>query len=65
MIYLICKVIEGEVIGLDFILEDIYIMCFNEIEEEFDVCIEEYVDIDDYEDGLINVIEEERNEENF
>lgn len=47
MIYLICKVIVGEEIGLDFELEDIYIMCFNEIEEEFDVCIEEYVEIEE------------------
>ncbi|HGH7789730.1 ABC transporter ATP-binding protein [Streptococcus agalactiae] len=59
------KAIEGEVIGLDFTPEDIHIMRLNETEEEFDARIEEYVDTDDHEDGLINAIEEERNEENL
>ncbi|HHV5929571.1 TPA: spermidine/putrescine ABC transporter ATP-binding protein, partial [Streptococcus agalactiae] len=45
--------------------EDIHIMRLNETEEEFDARIEEYVDTDDHEDGLINAIEEERNEENL
>lgn len=65
MIHSIRKAIEGEVIGLDFTPEDIHIMRLNETEEEFDARIEEYVDTDDHEDGLINAIEEERNEENL
>ncbi|MHA2665732.1 ABC transporter ATP-binding protein [Streptococcus agalactiae] len=65
MIHSTRKAIEGEVIGLDFTPEDIHIMRLNETEEEFDARIEEYVDIDDHEDGLINAIEEERNEENL
>lgn len=65
MIHSTRKAIEGEVIGLDFTPEDIHIMRLNETEEEFDARIEEYVDTDDHEDGLINAIEEERNEENF
>ncbi|HFH8923812.1 TPA: ABC transporter ATP-binding protein [Streptococcus agalactiae] len=65
MIHSTRKAIEGEVIGLDFTPEDIHIMRFNETEEEFDARIEEYVDTDDHEDGLINAIEEERNEENL
>ncbi|MFS5827286.1 ABC transporter ATP-binding protein [Streptococcus agalactiae] len=65
MIHSTRKAIEGEVIGLDFTSEDIHIMRLNETEEEFDARIEEYVDTDDHEDGLINAIEEERNEENL
>lgn len=65
MIHSTRKAIEGEVIGLDFTPEDIHIMRPNETEEEFDARIEEYVDTDDHEDGLINAIEEERNEENL
>ena len=37
---------------------------FNETEEEFDARIEEYVEIEEQEAGLINAIEEERDEEN-
>ncbi|HFH8465324.1 TPA: ABC transporter ATP-binding protein [Streptococcus agalactiae] len=65
MIHSTRKAIEGEVIGLDFTPEDIHIMRLNETEEEFDARIEEYVDTDDHEDGLINAIEEEENEENL
>lgn len=65
MIHSTRKAIEGEVIGLDFTPEDIHIMRLNETEEEFDARIEEYVEIEEYEDGLINAIEGERNEENF
>lgn len=65
MIHSTRKAIEGEVIGLDFTPEDIHIMRLNETEEEFDARIEEYVEIEEYEDGLINAIEEERNEENL
>lgn len=65
MIHSTRKAIEGEVIDLDFTPEDIHIMRLNETEEEFDARIEEYVDTDDHEDGLINAIEEERNEENL
>lgn len=65
MIHSTRKAIEGEVIGLDSTPEDIHIMRLNETEEEFDARIEEYVDTDDHEDGLINAIEEERNEENL
>ncbi len=32
--------------------------------EEFDARIEEYVEVEEHEDGLINAIEEERHEEN-
>lgn len=56
---------RGEVIGLDFTPEDLHIMRLNETEEEFDARIEEYVEMDEPEDGLINAIEEERNEENL
>ncbi|EHI74666.1 spermidine/putrescine transport ATP-binding protein [Streptococcus criceti] len=56
------KAIEGEVIGLNFTPEDIHIMRLNETEEEFDARIEEYVEMDEHEDGLINAIEEERYE---
>lgn len=57
------KAIEGEIIGLDFAPEDIHIMRLNETEEEFDARIEEYVEVEEVEDGLINAIEEERHEE--
>ena len=50
--------------GLDFEPEDIHIMRLNETEEEFDARIEEYVEIEEHEAGLINAIEEERDEEN-
>lgn len=65
MIHSTRKAIEGEVIGLDFTPEDLHIMRLNETEEEFDARIEEYVEMDEPEDGLINAIEEERNEENL
>lgn len=64
MIHSTRKAIEGEVIGLDFSPEDIHIMRLNETEEEFDAHIEEYVDLEEQEEGLLNAIEEERNEEN-
>ena len=53
----------GEVIGLDFEPEDIHVMRLNETEEEFDARIEEYVEVEEQEAGLINAIEEERDEE--
>ena len=65
MIHSTRKAIEGEVIGLNFEPEDIHIMRLNETEEEFDARIEEYVEVEEVEDGLINAIEEERNEENL
>lgn len=65
MIHSTRRAIVGEVIGLDFESEDIHIMRLNETEEEFDARIEEYVEVDEVEDGLINAIEEERNEENL
>ena len=65
MIHSTRKAIEGEVIGLDFTPEDIHIMRLNETEEEFDARIEEYVDLDEPEEGLIHAIEEERHEENL
>ncbi|MFB2732015.1 spermidine/putrescine ABC transporter ATP-binding protein, partial [Streptococcus pneumoniae] len=58
------KDILGEEIGLDFEPEDIHILRLNEPEEEFDARIEEYVEIEEQEAGLINAIEEERDEEN-
>ena len=64
MIHSTRKAIEGEIIGLDFTPEDIHIMRLNETEEEFDARIEEYVEVEEHEDGLINAIEEERYEEN-
>ena len=64
MIHSTRKAIEGEIIGLDFTPEDIHIMRLNETEEEFDARIEEYVEMEEHEDGLINAIEEERHEEN-
>lgn len=65
MIHSTRKAIEGEVIGLDFTPEDIHIMRLNETEEEFDARIEEYVEVEEQEEGLINAIEEERNDENL
>lgn len=65
MIHSTRKAIEGEVVGLNFTPEDIHIMRLNETEEEFDARIEEYVEVEEHEDGLINAIEEERNEENL
>lgn len=65
MIHSTRKAIEGEIIGLDFTPEDIHIMRLNETEEEFDARIEEYVEVEAHLDGLINAIEEERNEENL
>ena len=50
--------------GLDFEPEDIHVMRLNETEEEFDARIEEYVEVEEQEAGLINAIEEERDEEN-
>ena len=38
-------------------------MRLNETEEEFDARIEEYVETEEVEDGLINAIEEERHED--
>ena len=46
----------GEIIGLDFTPEDIHIMRLNETEEEFDARIEEYVEVEEHEDGLLNAI---------
>ncbi|MBF8969461.1 MULTISPECIES: ABC transporter ATP-binding protein [unclassified Streptococcus] len=63
MIHSTRKAIVGEVIGLDFEPEDIHIMRLNETEEEFDARIEEYVDMDEQEAGLIQAIEEERDED--
>ena len=59
MIHSTRRAIVGEVIGLDFESEDIHIMRLNETEEEFDARIEEYVDEEVVESGLINAIEEE------
>ena len=64
MIHSTRKAIVGEVIGLHFEPEDIHIMRLNETEEEFDARIEEYVEVEEQEAGLINAIEEERDEEN-
>ncbi|MEX2785017.1 ABC transporter ATP-binding protein [Streptococcus sp. H49] len=50
------KAIEGEVIGLDFRPEDIHIMRLNESKAEFEARIEEYVDLDEHEEGLLNAI---------
>ena len=60
MIHSTRKAIVGEVIGLDFEPEDIHVMRLNETEEEFDARIEEYVEVEEQEAGLINAIEEER-----
>jgi spermidine/putrescine transport system ATP-binding protein len=38
-------------------------MRLNETEAEFDARIEEYVETEEHEEGLINAIEEERHEE--
>ena len=59
MIHSTRRAIVGEVIGLDFESEDIHIMRLNETEEEFNARIEEYVDEEVVEAGLINAIEEE------
>ncbi len=59
MIHSTRRAIVGEVIGLDFDPEDIHIMRLNETEEDFDARIEEYVDEEEIEAGLINAIEEE------
>ncbi len=65
MIHSTRKAIVGEEIGLNFEPEDIHIMRLNETEEEFDARIEEYVETEEVEDGLIHAIEEERDEENL
>ena len=39
-------------------------MRLNETEEEFDAQLKEYVEMEEQEAGLINAIEEERDEEN-
>ena len=59
MIHSTRRAMVGEVIGLDFEAEDVHIMRLNETEEEFDARIEEYVDEEIVEAGLINAIEEE------
>ena len=59
MIHSTLRAIVGEVIGLDFEADDVHIMRLNETEEEFDARIEEYVDEEIVEAGLINAIEEE------
>lgn len=59
MIHSTRRAIVGEVIGLDFDPEDIHIMRLNETEEDFDARIEEYVEEDEIEAGIINAIEEE------
>ena len=59
MIHSTRQAIVGEVIGLDFDPEDIHIMRLNETEEDFDARIEEYVEEETIESGLINAIEEE------
>lgn len=59
MIHSTRQAIVGEVIGLDFDPEDIHIMRLNETEEDFDARIEEYVEEETIEAGLINAIEEE------
>ena len=59
MIHSTRRAIVGEVIGLDFDPEDIHIMRLNETEEDFDARIEEYVDEEEIEAGIINAIEEE------
>ncbi|MBJ8349403.1 ABC transporter ATP-binding protein [Streptococcus zalophi] len=65
MIHSTRKAIEGEIIGLDFTPEDIHIMRLNETEEEFDARIEEYVEAEDDEEGLIKAIAGGKNEENL
>ena len=59
MIHSTRRAIVGEVIGLDFDPEDIHIMRLNETEEDFDARIEEYVEDEEIEAGIINAIEEE------
>ncbi|WEV61213.1 ABC transporter ATP-binding protein [Streptococcaceae bacterium ESL0729] len=53
------KAIVGEIIGLDFEPEDLHIMRFNESEEEFDARIEEYVEEDEFDEGIVVGLEEE------
>ncbi|MGT2771375.1 ABC transporter ATP-binding protein [Streptococcus marimammalium] len=65
MIHSTRKAIEGEIIGLDFTPEDIHIMRLNETEEEFDARIEEYVEAEDDDEGLIKAITGGKNEENL
>lgn len=63
MIHSTRRAIVGEVIGLDFEPEDIHIMRLNETEEEFDARIEEYVEEEVAEAGIINAIREEELDE--
>ncbi|WEV45702.1 ABC transporter ATP-binding protein [Streptococcaceae bacterium ESL0687] len=58
------KAIVGEVIGLDFEPEDLHIMRFNESEEDFDARIEEYVEEDESDEGIVHGLEEEEGDEN-
>ena len=59
------KAIVGEEIGLDFCNQKTSTSCVSmKQKEEFDARIEEYVEIEEHEAGLINAIEEERDEEN-
>ena len=64
MVHSTRKAQEGSEVGLFFEPEDIHVMRLNETEEEFDARIEEYVEVEEQEAGLINAIEEERDEEN-
>ncbi|WP_172355791.1 ABC transporter ATP-binding protein [Lactococcus insecticola] len=59
MIHSTRRAIVGEVIGLDFEPEDIHIMRLNETEAEFDARIEEYVEEEVAEAGIINAIRED------
>ncbi|GFH41772.1 spermidine/putrescine import ATP-binding protein PotA [Lactococcus hodotermopsidis] len=59
MIHSTRQAIVGEVIGLNFEPEDIHIMRLNETEAEFDARIEEYVEDEVAEAGIINAIREE------
>jgi spermidine/putrescine transport system ATP-binding protein len=63
MIHSTRKAIVGEVIGLDFEPEDIHIMRLNESEEEFDARIEEYVEAEEAEAGIVQALEEEHEAE--
>lgn len=56
------KAIEGEVVGIDFEPEDIHIMRLGESEEDFDARLEEYVEQDVEEAGIVHAIKEERHE---
>ena len=64
MIHSTRKAIVGEEIGLDFEPEDIHIMRLKKPKKSSYARIEEYVEIEEQEAGLINAIEEERDEEN-